>query len=110
MCVVGGWCGWVAQDGFCFLVGAEGALGCKQVPLAVACIPAGACAVLRSDALRCASWSHVDFMHDGGPPDAAAPRAALCCVLQGDVRFAEVMGLMGAKVEWQPYSITITGG
>ncbi len=29
--------------------------------------------------------------------------------LQGDVRFAEVMGLMGAKVEWQPYSITITG-
>ena len=30
--------------------------------------------------------------------------------LQGDVRFAEVMGLMGATVEWQPYSITITGG
>lgn len=29
--------------------------------------------------------------------------------LQGDVRFAEVMGLMGAKVEWHPYSITITG-
>jgi len=29
--------------------------------------------------------------------------------LQGDVRFAEVMGLMGAKVEWEPYSITITG-
>lgn len=29
--------------------------------------------------------------------------------LQGDVRFAEVMGLMGAKVEWSPYSITITG-
>ena len=29
--------------------------------------------------------------------------------LQGDVRFAEVMGLMGAKVQWQPYSITITG-
>lgn len=29
--------------------------------------------------------------------------------LQGDVRFAEVMGLMGAKVEWKPYSITITG-
>ncbi len=29
--------------------------------------------------------------------------------LQGDVRFAEVMGLMGAKVEWAPYSITITG-
>lgn len=28
---------------------------------------------------------------------------------QGDVRFAEVMGLMGAKVEWAPYSITITG-
>ena len=29
--------------------------------------------------------------------------------LQGDVRFAEVMGLMGAEVQWQPYSITITG-
>ncbi|PRW44254.1 3-phosphoshikimate 1-carboxyvinyltransferase isoform A [Chlorella sorokiniana] len=29
--------------------------------------------------------------------------------LQGDVRFAEVMGLMGAQVEWSPYSITITG-
>jgi 3-phosphoshikimate 1-carboxyvinyltransferase len=29
--------------------------------------------------------------------------------LQGDVRFAEVMGLMGAKVEWAPHSITITG-
>lgn len=29
--------------------------------------------------------------------------------LQGDVRFAEVMGLLGAKVEWAPYSITITG-
>ncbi|KAG2499905.1 hypothetical protein HYH03_002193 [Edaphochlamys debaryana] len=29
--------------------------------------------------------------------------------LQGDVRFAEVMGLLGAKVEWKPYSITITG-
>lgn len=29
--------------------------------------------------------------------------------LQGDVRFAEVMGLMGAKVEWSPYSIKITG-
>ena len=29
--------------------------------------------------------------------------------LQGDVRFAEVMELMGAKVEWQPYSIKITG-
>lgn len=29
--------------------------------------------------------------------------------LQGDVRFAKVMGLMGAKVEWAPYSITITG-
>jgi len=29
--------------------------------------------------------------------------------LQGDVRFAEVMGLMGATVEWAPYSITITG-
>ena len=29
--------------------------------------------------------------------------------LQGDVRFAEVMELMGAKVEWAPYSITITG-
>lgn len=39
-----------------------------------------------------------------------------CCALfacmrfsQGDVRFAEVMGLMGAKVEWAPYSITVTG-
>ncbi len=30
--------------------------------------------------------------------------------LQGDVRFAEVMGLMGADVRWAPYSITITGG
>jgi 3-phosphoshikimate 1-carboxyvinyltransferase len=29
--------------------------------------------------------------------------------LQGDVRFAAVMGEMGAKVEWQPYSITVTG-
>jgi 3-phosphoshikimate 1-carboxyvinyltransferase len=29
--------------------------------------------------------------------------------LQGDVRFAEVMELMGAKVEWEDYSITITG-
>ena len=29
--------------------------------------------------------------------------------LQGDVRFAEVMGLMGAQVQWQPFSITITG-
>jgi hypothetical protein len=29
--------------------------------------------------------------------------------LQGDVRFADVMGLMGARVEWSPYSITITG-
>ncbi|KAK9908448.1 hypothetical protein WJX75_008076 [Coccomyxa subellipsoidea] len=29
--------------------------------------------------------------------------------LQGDVRFAEVMGLMGADVTWSPYSITITG-
>ena len=29
--------------------------------------------------------------------------------LQGDVRFAEVMGLMGAQVQWAPYSITITG-
>ena len=29
--------------------------------------------------------------------------------LQGDVRFAEVMGLMGAKVEWSPYAITLTG-
>ena len=29
--------------------------------------------------------------------------------LQGDVRFAEVMGLMGAEVQWAPYSITITG-
>ena len=29
--------------------------------------------------------------------------------LQGDVRFADVMGLMGADVQWSPYSITITG-
>lgn len=29
--------------------------------------------------------------------------------LQGDVRFAEVMSLMGAEVQWRPYSITITG-
>lgn len=29
--------------------------------------------------------------------------------LQGDVRFAKVMELMGAKVEWSPYSIKITG-
>ncbi|CAK0786651.1 hypothetical protein CVIRNUC_009865 [Coccomyxa viridis] len=29
--------------------------------------------------------------------------------LQGDVRFGEVMALMGARVQWQPFSITITG-
>jgi len=29
--------------------------------------------------------------------------------LQGDVRFAEVMGLLGAEVQWAPYAITITG-
>lgn len=29
--------------------------------------------------------------------------------LQGDVRFAEVMGLMGAEVRWAPHSITVTG-
>ena len=29
--------------------------------------------------------------------------------LQGDVRFGEVMALMGAHVQWQPFSITITG-
>lgn len=29
--------------------------------------------------------------------------------VQGDVRFAEVMGLMGARVEWEPNSITIKG-
>lgn len=29
--------------------------------------------------------------------------------LQGDVRFAEVMGLMGADVKWAPYFVTITG-
>jgi 5-enolpyruvylshikimate-3-phosphate synthase len=28
---------------------------------------------------------------------------------QGDVRFAEVMRLMGAKVEYEPNAITITG-
>jgi hypothetical protein len=29
--------------------------------------------------------------------------------LQGDVRFAKVMEMLGAKVEWSPYSIKITG-
>lgn len=29
--------------------------------------------------------------------------------VQGDVRFAEVMGLMGAQVDWNPTSITVTG-
>ena len=29
--------------------------------------------------------------------------------LQGDVNFAEVMGMMGAKVEWGPRSVTVTG-
>ena len=29
--------------------------------------------------------------------------------VQGDVRFGEVMALMGAHVQWQPFSITITG-
>lgn len=29
--------------------------------------------------------------------------------LQGDVRFAEVMGKMGAKVEWEPNAVTVTG-
>ncbi len=29
--------------------------------------------------------------------------------LQGDVRFAEVNGLMGSTVQWAPYSNTITG-
>ncbi|KAK9793758.1 hypothetical protein WJX73_004077 [Symbiochloris irregularis] len=29
--------------------------------------------------------------------------------VQGDVRFAEVMGLMGAQVDWHPTSITVTG-
>lgn len=29
--------------------------------------------------------------------------------LQGDVRFADVMGLMGATVAWQPNSVTVTG-
>ena len=29
--------------------------------------------------------------------------------LQGDVRFGEVMALMGAHVQWRPFSITITG-
>lgn len=29
--------------------------------------------------------------------------------LQGDVRFAEVMALMGAEVTWAPHSITVTG-
>lgn len=30
-------------------------------------------------------------------------------LVQGDVRFAEVMEMMGATVKWAPYSITITG-
>jgi 3-phosphoshikimate 1-carboxyvinyltransferase len=29
--------------------------------------------------------------------------------VQGDVRFAEVMELMGAKVQWEPNAIVITG-
>ncbi|KAL3151182.1 hypothetical protein ABBQ38_013037 [Trebouxia sp. C0009 RCD-2024] len=29
--------------------------------------------------------------------------------VQGDVRFAEVMSLVGAQVQWQPYCINITG-
>eukprot|EP00218_Dolichomastix_sp_CCMP3274_P016403 CAMPEP_0170142870 /NCGR_PEP_ID=MMETSP0033_2-20121228/8914_1 /TAXON_ID=195969 /ORGANISM="Dolichomastix tenuilepis, Strain CCMP3274" /LENGTH=472 /DNA_ID=CAMNT_0010379263 /DNA_START=8 /DNA_END=1426 /DNA_ORIENTATION=+ len=29
--------------------------------------------------------------------------------LQGDTRFAEVMGMMGAKVEWTERSVTVTG-
>lgn len=29
--------------------------------------------------------------------------------LQGDVKFAEVMGMMGAEVEWGPRSVTVTG-
>ena len=29
--------------------------------------------------------------------------------LQGDVQFARVMEQMGAKVEWAPYSVTVTG-
>lgn len=29
--------------------------------------------------------------------------------VQGDVRFAEVMALMGATVTWEPNAITITG-
>lgn len=29
--------------------------------------------------------------------------------MQGDVRFAEVMKLMGAKVEYEPNAIVITG-
>ena len=29
--------------------------------------------------------------------------------MQGDVRFAKVMELMGSKLEWSPYSIKITG-
>lgn len=29
--------------------------------------------------------------------------------LQGDVRFASLLEKMGAKVEWQPHSITVTG-
>lgn len=47
------------------------------------------------------------------PPTASSPPVPpiprIPTATQGDVRFAEVMGLMGAKVEWSPYSITITG-
>lgn len=57
---------------------------------ALACFPRIPCCLLPRDSEPC--WSFVSLL----PP-------------QGDVRFAEVMGLMGAKVEWAPYSITITG-
>jgi hypothetical protein len=40
---------------------------------------------------------------------ATPHRVLYCDVPQGDKRFAEVMGLMGADVQWSPYSITITG-
>ena len=51
-------------------------------------------------------------MHDAGATVTGSTVTVEGCgssSLQGDVRFAEVMGLMGAKVDWHPYSITITG-
>lgn len=64
---------------------------------------------------RCArAWPRGMLARSGRKTGGAAWQAAHrdrrpAPALQGDVRFAEVMGLMGAKVEWAPYSITITG-